>query len=167
MATEIRLGIAGNSSTNFASSPIPSLTLSRVTSGGILSTRNAIGANLIAGRSNYGTLAIGGAAHGFKYAWEINAVITDAQNLILDALLQWQKDNPTTGLRLIDEVEYLEPATTQSRTLLATLSPSWNAELDYGFGVFSVALVTGENWRERFGRPSEGFWNITLGAEEL
>jgi len=167
MPTQIQIGIAGGTSTTFATSPIPSVALTRVPGDAILSTRNVINTATVAGRSNYGTLAVSGGDYKFKYAWEITAVITEAQNLVLNALIQWQKDNPGTGLRLIDEVEYLEPAPTQSRTMLTTLHPSWNAGYVYGYGVFNVLLTLGDGWRERFGRPSEGLWTITMGAEEL
>jgi hypothetical protein len=162
---QITIGIAGNSTSNFATSPVPSLVLSKTA--GILSTRNQINPLTIAGRSAYGTLAVDGSAYAPKYGWELSAVVTEDQLLTLEALLQWQKDNPTNGLRLIDEVDYLAPVATQSRTLLTTLNPTWNGSYVYGYGVFRVILTVGDEWRERFGRFRERLYQVTLGAEEL
>ena len=162
---QITIGIAGNSPTNFTTAAIPSLVLAKTA--GILSDRTQINPLAIAGRSSYGTLAVDGSAFAPRYGWELSAVVTEDEALILESLLQWQKVNPTSGLRLIDEVEYLAPAPTQSRTLLATLNPSWNASYVYGYGVFQVILTMGDDWKERFGRFRERLYQVTLGAEEL
>jgi hypothetical protein len=164
---QIRIGIAGGTATTFSTSPVPAITLSRVQSGQLLSDRSEISPLTIVGRSNYGTLAVGGPAYSTKYQWALNAVITDADSLVLGGLLEWQRANPDEGLRLIDEVQPLDPVDSQPRTLLSTIAPSWNAGYEYGFGVFSVLLLVEPNWRQRFGRPSEGLWSINLGAEEL
>jgi hypothetical protein len=166
MATgQITIGIAGGSSTNFTTSAIPSLVLAKTA--GILSSRTQLNPLTIAGRSSYGTLAVDGSSYAAKYGWELSAVVTEADALVLESLLQWQKANPTSGLRLIDEVEYLAPAATQSRTLLATLAPTWNGAYVYGYGVYQVVLTVGDTWKERFGRFREGLYSVTLGAEEL
>jgi len=162
---QITIGIAGNSPTNFATSPVPSLVLAKTT--GVLSNRLPQNPLNVAGRSAYGTLAVDGSAYATKYDWELNAVLTEAELLILDALLGWQSDNPTSGLRLIDEVEYLRPAATQTRTLLTTLNPAWNTGLSYGYAVYRVILTVGDDWKERLGRFREGKQSVTLGAEEL
>jgi hypothetical protein len=162
---QITIGIAGNAASNFNTDSIPSLVLAKTTS--ILSTRIQINPLLISGRSNAGTMVVDGTEFSTRYGWEINAVLSEDEILILDTLIQWQKDNPTIGLRLIDEVDYLPPAATQSRTLLQTLNPTWNAQWVYGYGVFQAIITVGDEWRERFGRFREQLYNIAIGAEEI
>jgi hypothetical protein len=166
MAAQIRIGIPGNSTSNFATADIPVLTLAKAPGGESLSSRSEIGMLLPADRSNAGTLAVNAPTHAIKYQWEFNAVLSEADSLVLGALIAWQKANPATGLRLIDEVEYLDPVPVQSRTLLATLNPTWNATYVYGYGVFSVVLIIGEGWRARFGRWKECYLAVAFGAEE-
>jgi hypothetical protein len=164
-AGQITIGIAGGSSTNFTTSAIPSLVLAKTA--GILSNRLPQNPLTIAGRSSYGTLSVDGTSYATKYGWEINAVLTVDEMLILEDLLEWQKGNPTAGLRLIDEVEYLRPAVSHTRTLLTPIAPDWNLSKTYGYAVFQVIITVGDNWKERIGRFREGKQSVTLGAEEL
>jgi hypothetical protein len=111
-------------------------------------------------------MAIAAPSYAIKYQWEFSAILTDVEVAQLGALLQWQKANPNSGVRLIDEVEILDPAPSQSRPLLATTAPAWNADYEQGFGVFSVILLAEPGWRTRFARPSEGLIEVAFGAEE-
>lgn len=165
-AGQITIGIAGASPTTFATSPIPALALTKVPGGDALSNRIEIGLLTPIERSTRGNLVIGGRVAAVKYAWTFSAILTEAEAMHLGALVQWQKDNPTTGLRLIDEVQYLDPVDSQPRTLLTTLNPSWNAGYEYGYGVFTVLLDMGEEWRSRFANFREGKFQLSFGAEE-
>lgn len=164
---QITIGIAGATPTTFATTPIPALVLAKVPGGESLSNRIEIGLLTPLERSTRGNLVIGGRDSAVKYAWEFSAILAEAEAMQLGALVQWQKDNPTTGLRLIDEVQYLDPVPSQSRTLLTTLNPSWNGSYVYGYGVFTVLLDMGDEWRSRFANFREGKFQLSFGAEEF
>jgi hypothetical protein len=167
MPVQLEIGIPGAGTTNFATTPIPSVTLTKTPSGDILSSRSPINNAILTSRSNWGTAAIVASAYETKYQWQVSAIITDAQKLILTALARWQDDNPTTGLRLVDQVEYLDPVDTQSRTLLSTLNPDWNAGYEYGYGVFSVYLDITPDSIQRFAAYNNGLWLAQFRMEEL
>lgn len=111
----------------------------------------------IAQRSNGGVSQIVAPAYEPKFIWTVAAMLTQAEARQLGALAGWQdrayKANQDGALRLIDEIEFLdsEPSP-HSRTLLSTLTESWNASYVYGYGVFPVLAQLPQDWRELIGR---------------
>jgi hypothetical protein len=170
---QIRLGIPGTGATDFAASPIPSLTLDDWVAEGI-PTPTPIGYKEIGTRSNNGVAGIIGPAHAILYGWQV-VVVTDLDGMLqLGALAKWQKLNQDAGslaaLRLIDECNYLEAEPTpHTKTLLTPLNPSWNAGYSYGYGVFPVQLILSEGWNIPIGVFADGTpaYQLTFGVEEI
>lgn len=167
----LTIGIPGTSSTNFATSPHPSLAIRNVTADQTLSLRSSIEDQqvLVGARSLSGTAELNGTVFASKLAWEINTVFTDADIRLINALKEWQDAAYRSGsdgaLRLIDQHEYLWGETSpHSRTLLSSISESYNASVVYGHGVFSVALTLPNNWRQSLG---PGYSTARLQFEEL
>jgi len=159
--TKLTLGIPGNSTTNFATTPIPSMVMDRGSADGPLSTRSELGWITVANRSNYGTAQISGPAYAPKYIWAVAAALTEVQARQLGAMARWQdttyKAQGNGALRLIDEVEYLDDEPNpHSRTLLSALVTPWNGDYRYGYGVFPVVIQLPEDWRTQLGRWSTG-----------
>ncbi|MEM6435703.1 MAG: hypothetical protein AAF773_17905 [Cyanobacteria bacterium P01_D01_bin.115] len=153
---ELTIGIPGSGSTDFATTPIPALTLNAWPAGGGVPTRNEIGYAELSARSNRGTPAISGPSYDVTYSWPIAAMVTLDEALQLGALAKWQdqqyKAQNDGALRLIDELEPVDPQPSpHSRTLLSTLNPSWNAGFEYGYGVFAVKLQLPTDWRQIVG----------------
>ena len=115
----------------------------------------------LSGRSAAGTPQIGGPSYNPTFIWPITCLLTESEARQLGALALWQNREYQAGndgaLRLIDETEYLdsEPSP-HSRTLLTTLTESWNASYEYGYGVFKVKLALPQDWRSQVGVWSDG-----------
>lgn len=158
---ELTLGIPGNSTTNFATTPIPSIALGRGPAGEALSTRSEVGYSELIGRSNWGTPQVSGPVHNPKYQWAIAAMLTESQARQVGALAKWQdaayKARTDGALRLIDEAELLDDEPNpHSRTLLTPLVTPWNSGYRYGYGVFPVLIQLPQDWRQQVGQWSTG-----------
>ena len=172
---DIIIGIPGSGASDFATTPIPSLTLNTWPANAGLPTRSTLGYAELSERSNRGTPVVTGPAYDVTYSWAIAAMLTLDEALQLGALALWQdrqyKAQNDGALRLIDQIEFLdaEPSP-HSRTLLQALNPSWNAGYQYGYGVFSIKLQLPPDWRQNIGRwtsTGEGARVVSLQALEL
>jgi hypothetical protein len=174
---QITIGIPGNSSTNFANSPVTQLVLKLSAPGTELAPRPRIGRAISNGYSNRGTAIIGGPAYNPKYQWAITSMVTQDQYLHLAALAFYQQDKISKKetqsqwrLRLIDETEYVEPEhNPHSRVLLQSITPSWAPSYRYGYGVFDVKLEIPEDFVAKAGKWASGSECrlVTFGAVEL
>lgn len=174
---QITIGIPGNSSTNFATSPVQSLVLQLSPRGSQLSNPSRVGRAVSNGYSNRGTAIIGGPSYNPKYQWAFSAMVTQDQYLHLAALAFYQQDKISKKetasqfrLRMIDETEFLEPEhNPHSRVLLQSITPSWAPSYRYGYGVFDVKLEIPEDFVSKAGKWSSGNEArlLTFGAIEL
>lgn len=167
MTAQLRLGLPGAGTTDFATSPIPALTFDEWDETGI-PTRRPLGFTAIGQRSNWGTAALVGPAHRVLYAWDVVTICTVAEARQLGALALWQVAQQKAGnlgaLRLIDETDYLDSeASPHSHTLLATLTETWNAGYVYGYGVFPVQLSLPEEWKRPVGLAGDGTPLVRVG----
>jgi hypothetical protein len=148
---QIRIGIPGNTSSNFSTATLAVLTLENATADAPLSLRSPIGFNTAGTPSNYGTTPITGPAYTPKELWTLAPLLTASEAMHLRALVTYQKStgNP---LRLIDEVDLIaiDPAY-NNRTLLEQTTPSWGSGYRTGYGVFSVQLQLDGDWNQYFG----------------
>ena len=172
---QLRLGIPGNTSTNFASSPLTALTLTRSPAGAPLAVVSTVGWATLSDRSNRGTAIITGPSHSFFYSWAISALLTQDEALHLQALAQWQNDKLQKkesgfALRLIDETKFVIPEPSpHSRVLLQSITPPFGNSYRYGYGVFPVKLEIPEDLLSDAGRWASGNEAklLTFGAVEL
>jgi hypothetical protein len=152
---DLTIGIAGGSSTNFATSPIPSLRIYRWTADGA-PVRGRLGYAELRQRSINGVAQINGPTHSPKFVWSIAAVMTLDEMRQLSNLANYQDDqykSQTDGkLRFIDEIQYLDNFERTGRTLLAEIAEVWNANYKYGYGVFAVKLQLPEEFNAELGR---------------
>ena len=160
-AGQLTLGIPGNSTTNFATTPLPSLVLYRSPADSPLATRSPLGYAEVTARSNRGTPQVSGPAYAPTYAWAVAALLTLTEALQLEALSTWQdrayKAKTDGKLRLIDEVEMLGPEPDpHSHTLLSTITPAWASTYRYGYGVFAIKLQLPEDWKQQVGTWTGG-----------
>jgi hypothetical protein len=148
---EIRIGLAGDSTSNFATSSLGVLTLYRAGVDAPLTSRAPIGLNVPGEPSNAGTTPITGPAYTPKYIWTLAPWLTLDEALHLQALVLYQKSAKAT-LRLIDEVDRItiDPAY-NNRTLLSEATPTWGSSYRTGYGVFSVLLTLDGDWNQYLG----------------
>ncbi|MEO0533232.1 MAG: hypothetical protein AAF215_05130 [Cyanobacteria bacterium P01_A01_bin.123] len=158
VAGDLTLGIPGAGASDFATTPIPSITLNLWPDDDDAEPlRSESGYAEVEERSSEGTPQIIGPSYEPTYLWTVPVMLTLDEAIQLGALAKWQdaeyKAYRDGALRLIDEIDYLdaEPSP-HSRTLLSALNPSWNAGYEYGFGVFKVKLQVPGNWRRIAGR---------------
>ncbi|MBE7384362.1 MAG: hypothetical protein F6J95_023485 [Leptolyngbya sp. SIO1E4] len=154
---DLTIGIPGGGASDFAATPVPALTLNLWTRDAGAPMRSELGYAELLGRSNRGTPQISGPAYGITFSWPVAAMLTLDEALQLGALAKWQdsqyKAQNNGALRLVDEIEYLDPEPSpHSRSLLAALNPSWNAGYEYGYGVFTVKLQLPQDWKQNIGR---------------
>jgi hypothetical protein len=169
-AGEIRIGIPGNSTTNFNAASLAVLTLYRGGEGVSFSQRAAIGYDTTGTPTNWGTTPIIGPAYAPKFLWTLTPWLTTSEAQHLEALAIYQKSTQN-ALRLIDEVDQvvIDPAY-NNRTLLSQTTPSWGAAYRVGYGVFSVQLQLEDAWSEYIGQWAEddaGAKAATITAVEL
>lgn len=151
-AGEIRIGIPGNSTSNFNTSTLAVLTLYRGEADASLSQRSPIGFDTAGTPTNWGTTPITGPAYAPKYLWTLSPWLTESEAQHLEALVLYQKatQNP---LRLIDEIDkvVINPSY-NNRTLLSPTTPTWTSSYQVGYGVFSVQLQLQDDWNQFIGR---------------
>ena len=169
-AGEIRIGIAGNNTTNFNTASLAVLTLYRGEEGISFSQRAAIGYDTTGTPTNWGTTPIIGPAYAPKFLWTLTPWLTTSEAQHLEALAIYQKSTQN-ALRLIDEVDQvvIDPAY-NNRTLLSQATPSWGPGYRVGYGVFSVQLQLEDAWSEYIGQWAEddaGARAATITAVEL
>lgn len=148
---EIRIGIPGNSTSNFNTASLAVLTLYRGEAGVSFSQRSPIGLDSTGTPSNWGTTPITGPAYTPKYLWTLSPWLTEAEALHLEGLVLYQKSTQAP-LRLIDEVDrvVVNPAY-NNRTLLSAATPTWAPSYQTGYGVFSVHLQLQDDWNQFIG----------------
>ena len=161
MVGQLTIGIPGAGAADYVTTPIPSLVLFRQPTDAPLALRSELGYAEVTGRSNYGTPQVSGPNYDPTYQWAVAAMLTEAEARQLGALAKWRdrqyKSNANGRLRLIDQVEYLDSeASPHSRTLLATLTETWNAGYSYGYGVFDVKIQLPPDWRSQAGLWASG-----------
>lgn len=172
---QIRLGIPGAGTTDFATSPIGFITLDDWEPGTGIPTRKPIGTSSIGQRSNNGVAAIVAPAYVTLYGWDVVAIADLTTTLQLGALARYQDTQQKAGnlapLRLIDETDYLDPEPNpHSKTLLTPITPPWNGSYRYGYGVFGVQLILpADGWRTPIGVFSDGTpaYRVAFALEEL
>ncbi|MEO1208609.1 MAG: hypothetical protein AAFX78_03620 [Cyanobacteria bacterium J06638_20] len=171
---QIRIGIPGLNATDFASSPIPVVTLDGWDSDDGIPVREPIGYKVIGLRSNNGVAGITGPAHEILYGWQISCFADIHQTIQFHSLAQWQKaeqDAQRLGaLRFIEETDYLDAQPSpHQKSLLAAINPTWNAGYEYGYGVFPVQLILSSGWRRPVGQFSDGTpaYRLTFAIEEI
>jgi hypothetical protein len=158
---QLSLGIPGNSTTNFATSPLPAVVLFRSPAATPLAVRSPLGFAEVSGRSNRGTPQVSGPAYSPTYVWSVATMLTLDEALQLEGLATWQdrayKAKADGALRLIDELELLGPEPSpHSRTLLQAITPPWATSYRYGYGVFPVKLQLPEDWKQQAGVWASG-----------
>jgi len=160
MAQQLRLGIAGGGASDFVTSTYAVLTFQRIRQGqgAPLSNRYPVSSLTVAGRSIAGTLATAAPAYATKFAWQIETVLTGTELELAENLAEWNKDNPTTGLRLIDEFQALPSRLVTERTVLSGTQ----------YGVFQVVLLGfGSDTYERIGSTgTTNYYSVRLNLEE-
>jgi hypothetical protein len=148
---EIRIGVPGNSSSNFDTSAIAVLTLDTASTDAPLSLRSSLGFDTAGDPTTYGTTPIFGPQYTPKELWALAPLLTNTEAQHLRGLLTWQKANKA-ALRLIDEVYPITVLTTyNTRTLLSETTPSWGGAFRQGFGIFAVQLQIDGPWNDYFG----------------
>lgn len=148
---QIRIGIPGNSTSDFNTASLAVLTLYRGEAGISLSQRSPIGLDTTGTPTNWGTTPITGPAYAPKYLWTLSPWLTRDESLHLEALVLYQKSTQN-ALRLIDEVDQIviDPSY-NNRTLLSPATPTWSASYQTGYGVFSVHLQLQDDWSQFIG----------------
>jgi hypothetical protein len=151
---DLTIGIAGATSTTFATSPIPSLRVYRWTADGS-ATRSRLGYAELRQRSINGVAQINGPTHAPKFVWSIATVLTLNEMRQLSNLANYQDDQYKSQadgkLRFIDEIQYLDNFERAGRTLLSETAEAWNASYKYGYGVFAVKLQLPEEFNTELG----------------
>lgn len=169
---ELTIGIPGAGASDFASSPITSLTITQTPQKGP-PTRGKPPAVSVRSESINGTSAIGGRASAAKFIWTINCILSFDDARKLTTLADWQSDqyqNSNDGvLRLIDETKYINNFERQvwGRSLLAQIDESWNSAYKYGYGVFGVLLQLPEDFEAYFGNITTGESSLTFTIVEV
>jgi len=148
---EIRIGVPGNSTSNFNTASLAVLTLYRGEAGASFSQRSPIGLDSTGTPSNWGTTPITGPAYVPKYLWTFSPWLTETEAQHLEGLVLYQKSTQN-ALRLIDEVDKVVINTSYNdRTLLSATSPTWATGHQVGYGVFSVHLQLQDDWSQFIG----------------
>ncbi|MEM9945395.1 MAG: hypothetical protein AAF810_04955 [Cyanobacteria bacterium P01_D01_bin.36] len=161
---ELRIGIVGAGASDFASTPVASLTVTKTQRPGPPARSYIRYARPVDEPSINGVDTFTGPSVGPKFLWTVSCLLTVTEARQLTRLFGYQNnrvsgiDEPknTPNLRLIDETRYINDYERQQhgRTLLAELNEADNAAQKYGYGVFNVALLLDDDFLEAFGTLS-------------
>lgn len=149
------IGIPGAGSTNFATTPIPSMLLSRAPSGFLAgSLRSIQDQQALDSFTQSGEPVLTGAVQE-RYLWTLTLILTGTEWLQLASLRSWQRaqqsahsawvdggrvgTEPGWKLRWIDGIEPTEPEADASRQLLVTETTAHGYE--YGYPVVDALLI--------------------------
>lgn len=150
---DLTLGIGDGTATGFSTSIVPPVVLRGWTDYPI---RSLYKLKKLSGFSLAGTPLITGEQYGPRYIWGVKKEMSKELCRQLMILFDYQQ-RTENNLRLIDEVEHLDPELApHSRTLLEELTEPSAAGYVYGFGVFNVWLDLPDEFRTDYGKTASG-----------